>query len=262
MAERENGKGEHRDDQLLRWGRAILIGGLIGLAVCLTLLLGISAVVSAGKLGQDYHQFLAQLMEITPTAANVEMYADIVARAARRRELKTALEDGLAALADQAPEDEVLTQLDAAMTASSQRLESELLAPKEQVDGFLDYRAQIDEGSTPYVRTGIKALDKLLGGGMVSQQLQRVQPGPAALLRLAFVDENAGQPGVEIFRLPQVVHRQQPLVHGAVHGFQRRLLVVQIAQGGAPEPLLQRVCPPGVFLPVHAIASFVWRFIH
>lgn len=53
MAGRENGKGEHRDDRLLRWGRAILIGGLIGLAVCLMLLLGISAVVSAGKLGQD-----------------------------------------------------------------------------------------------------------------------------------------------------------------------------------------------------------------
>ena len=116
-------------------------------------------------------KFLAQLMEITPTAANVAEYAEIVAGTARRRELKTALEDGLAALADQAPEDEVLTQLDAAMTASSQRLESELLAPKEQVDGFLDYRAKIDEGNIPYVRTGIKALDKLLGGGMVQDGL-------------------------------------------------------------------------------------------
>ena len=121
-------------------------------------------------------KYLAQLMEITPTAANVEMYADIVARTARRRELKTALEDGLAALADQAPEDEVLTQLDAAMTASSQRLESELLAPKEQVDGFLDYRTQIDEGNIPYVRTGIKALDKLLGGGRMDCTSWRAAP--------------------------------------------------------------------------------------
>ena len=116
-------------------------------------------------------KYLAQLMEITPTAANVEMYADIVARTARRRELKTALEDGLTALADQEPEDQVLAQLDAAMTASSQRLESELQAPKEQVDGFLDYRAKIDEGDIPCVRTGIKALDELLGGGMVQDGL-------------------------------------------------------------------------------------------
>ena len=112
-------------------------------------------------------KYLAQLMEITPTAANVEMYADIVARTARRRELKTALEDSLTALNEQEPEDTVLTQLDAALTASAQRTESELLAPKEQVDSFLTYRERIDEGTTPYVRTGIKALDKLLGGGMV-----------------------------------------------------------------------------------------------
>lgn len=112
-------------------------------------------------------KYLAQLMEITPTAANVEMYADIVARTARRRELKTALEDSLTALNEQEPEDTVLTQLDAALAASAQRTESELLAPKEQVDSFLTYRERIDEGTTPYVRTGIKALDKLLGGGMV-----------------------------------------------------------------------------------------------
>ena len=106
-------------------------------------------------------------MEITPTAANAAEYAEIVARTARRRELKTALEDSLTALNEQEPEDTVLTQLDAALAASAQRTESELLAPKEQVDSFLTYRERIDEGKTPYVRTGIKALDKLLGGGMV-----------------------------------------------------------------------------------------------
>lgn len=112
-------------------------------------------------------KYLAQLMEITPTAANAAEYAEIVARTARRRELKTALEDSLTALNEQEPEDTVLTQLDAALAASAQRTESELLAPKEQVDSFLTYRERIDEGTTPYVRTGIKALDKLLGGGMV-----------------------------------------------------------------------------------------------
>ena len=116
-------------------------------------------------------KYLAQLMEITPTAANVAEYADIVAKTARRRELKTALEDGLAALEDQEPEDAVIAQLDAAMTASAQRTESELSAPKELTDSFLDYRERIDAGTVPYVRTGIRALDKLLGGGMVQSGL-------------------------------------------------------------------------------------------
>ena len=44
----------------------------------------------AGKLGTDYHQFLTQLMEVTPTAANVEYYLKLTreqSRAAQLREL-------------------------------------------------------------------------------------------------------------------------------------------------------------------------------
>lgn len=44
----------------------------------------------AGKLGADYHQFLTQLMEVTPTAANVEYYLKLTreqSRAAQLREL-------------------------------------------------------------------------------------------------------------------------------------------------------------------------------
>lgn len=116
---------------------------------------------------KSLRSYLAQLMEITPTAANVETYAEIVAQQARRRALRTALEEGVAALDNEEPESEVLTRLDASLTAASERTASELLAPKEQLDGFFAYRERIDEGRTPYVRTGIKQLDRLLGGGMV-----------------------------------------------------------------------------------------------
>lgn len=111
--------------------------------------------------------YLAQLMEITPTSANVTEYAEIVAQRARRRALKAALETGAAALDNEDPEEEIISRLDASLTAVTERTASELIAPKEQIDGFFDYRAKIDEGLTPYVRTGIKELDRLLGGGMV-----------------------------------------------------------------------------------------------
>lgn len=111
--------------------------------------------------------YLAQLMEITPTAANAAEYAALVAQTARRRVLKEGLEDALRGLAEHEAEDTVLSRLDAAMAASAQRTESELAAPKELADSFLAYRERIDEGAAPYVRTGVKALDKLLGGGMV-----------------------------------------------------------------------------------------------
>lgn len=115
--------------------------------------------------------YLTQLMEITPTAANVLEYADIMAEKARKRELKAALLDGAKALDDGEPEETVRSSLDAAITASAERTASELLAPKEQVDSFFAYRERIDEGSIPYVHTGIRSLDKLLGGGMVQDGL-------------------------------------------------------------------------------------------
>lgn len=115
--------------------------------------------------------YLTQLMEITPTAANVLEYADIMAEKARKRELKAALLDGAKALDDGEPEETVRSSLDAAITASAERTASELLAPKEQVDSFFAYRERIDEGIIPYVHTGIRSLDKLLGGGMVQDGL-------------------------------------------------------------------------------------------
>lgn len=50
----------------------------------------VDPVAVAGKLGQDYRQFLVQLMEITPTAANVGYYLKLTreqSRAAQLREL-------------------------------------------------------------------------------------------------------------------------------------------------------------------------------
>lgn len=150
-------------------------------------------------------RYLAQLMEITPTAANAEEYAGIVAQRARRRTLKTALEDGVAALENEEPEDEILSRLDASLTATAERTASELLAPKEQVDGFFAYRERIDEGQTPYVRTGIKDLDRLLGGGMVQGGLYILAGRPGmgkSALGIAIADYVAQTAGkVDYFSL-------------------------------------------------------------
>lgn len=115
--------------------------------------------------------YLFQLMEITPTSANVMEYADIVAERARKRELNAAMEECIKSLKEDEPIDKLLSSLDASITATAERTASEMLAPKEQVDSFFAYRERIDDGSTPYVRTGIRSLDKLLGGGMVQDGL-------------------------------------------------------------------------------------------
>ena len=62
-------------------------------------------------------RYLGDLMDITPTAANVLEYADIMAEKARKRELKAALLDGAKALDDGEPEDAVRSRVDTAITA-------------------------------------------------------------------------------------------------------------------------------------------------
>lgn len=149
--------------------------------------------------------YLAQLMEITPTAANVMEYAEIVAATARRRELRTALMDGIKALEEGEGEDTLLPRLDASLTATAQRTASELLTPTEQVDAYLTYRSRIDDGSAPYVRTGIRSLDKLLGGGMVQDGLYILAGRPGmgkSALGIAIADAVASHYGrVDYFSL-------------------------------------------------------------
>lgn len=136
---------------------------------------GLTVAEEALRLGigreKQIRNYLAQLMEITPTAANVTEYAEIVEEKGRRRMLKASLEDGISALDEGEPEETLLPRLDAAITATTERTASELLSPKEQLDRFFAYRERIDNGNVTYIRTGFRALDKLLGGGMLQKGL-------------------------------------------------------------------------------------------
>jgi len=110
--------------------------------------------------------YLAQLMEITPTSANVLEYADIVLDRSKRRHLRQALQEGLEQLENNEPEENILPCLEKAVNEHMERASGDLLTPAQQVESFCRRRELIDSGQTPYVRTGFPQLDKQLGGGM------------------------------------------------------------------------------------------------
>lgn len=110
--------------------------------------------------------YLAQIMEITPTSANVMEYAEIVREKAKRRRLRESLTKALEQVDAGEKDDSILPELEAALADNSRRSGSELISPKEQVDSFYEHRRRIDDGEKPYVRTGIKPLDQLLAGGL------------------------------------------------------------------------------------------------
>ncbi len=112
--------------------------------------------------------YLFQLMDITPTAANVETYAKIVRDEALSRGAAGVAEYITSELAGHAMVHDVLME-------SIRRLEElqkdgvneDLLSPDEAMLALYQHRERIGDGSA-FVRTGYQDLDQRLGGGMLN----------------------------------------------------------------------------------------------
>lgn len=128
-------------------------------------------VADALHASDETRRYLAELMETTPTSANAMEYAQIVQDCARRRGLKSALGTALEALDNGEDQADVLPGLEATISDINARSGGDLLDPKEQLDRFYRHRERIDGGEAPYVRTGLRQLDRLLGGGMINSGL-------------------------------------------------------------------------------------------
>ena len=133
------------------------------------------------KMGQPVsREYVLQLLEITPTAANVSEYIQIV----RRDGLKT----GLMELAERI-QGSVLNHTDPTdvMAEAAQTLDKltnqgnagRLSTPAEMFSAFFRQRDAIDSGDAKgYVCTGYLALDQLLGGGMLNSGLYLLAARP------------------------------------------------------------------------------------
>lgn len=136
-------------------------------------------VADALRADEEMRRYLAQLMEITPTSANVLEYADMVLSASRRRALRSAVQDAAEKLDANAPEQDVLPDLERVLENTAERMGSNLLTPMQQVERYYAHRALIDGGENPYVRTGFDLIDRLLGGGMLYTGLYFLAARPA-----------------------------------------------------------------------------------
>ena len=130
--------------------------------------------------GQVSPQYALQLMEITPTAANVGEYIKLV----REDRLRDGVRDmAVAALA----EVEARGDPAAIITASQRRLDDlatrgstgKLVSPNEGLLAYYRQRDAVEDGDAKgYVCTGYMALDELLGGGMLNSGLYLLAARP------------------------------------------------------------------------------------
>ena len=135
----------------------------------------------ARKLGSQVSaRYAMELMEITPTAANVGEYIRLV-REDRLRDglLETAetIRAGVASREDPA----------ALLSAAGQRLDAlaaqgstgKLVSPNDGIMAYYRQRESVEEGDAKgYVCTGYMALDELLGGGMLNSGLYLLAARP------------------------------------------------------------------------------------
>ena len=116
--------------------------------------------------------FLIQLAEITPTAANAEQYAQLVHDNSIRRAVAA-----LGAHISDAAQDKArpIPDLLGEITAEMQRIETgatqSVVNSETAACEFLDYRDRLVETGGAAVSTGFRKLDMLLGGGMVKEGL-------------------------------------------------------------------------------------------
>lgn len=113
--------------------------------------------------------YLLELMDITPTSANVEEYARIVREGARKRGISALCEHITAELANHAPIPELLMET-ARRVEDLQKdgMAEDLLDPDSAMLAFYQHRELVAQGGGAFVPTGYQDLDKTLGGGMLN----------------------------------------------------------------------------------------------
>lgn len=117
-------------------------------------------------------RYVLQLMELTPTARNLEEYMGLLAQESLRRRLLALLEETTKAMWER--EDPLV--LCAALEGGLEQLTGKerggaLVDSTEALLQFLDYRDRVDSGAAACVKTGYKQLDETLGGGFVQEGL-------------------------------------------------------------------------------------------
>ena len=142
-------------------------------------------------------RYVLELMEITPTAASVLEYAELLKRESMRRELYDALEDAkLSLLGKECPQTLCASLQGKLEVIASEERSASLVSSAEAMLEFINYRDRVDSGVRAHVSSGFEKLDDLLGGGFVKEGLYILAARPGVgktTLGLQIADAVAGR---------------------------------------------------------------------
>ena len=130
--------------------------------------------------GQVSTEYALQLMEITPTAANVGEYVKIVKKNRLREALGEHADRVRAGVDDLEDPDVILASAQQRLNdLAAQGSAGKLVSPSDGILAYYRQREAIEAGDAKgYVCTGYMALDELLGGGMLNSGLYLLAARP------------------------------------------------------------------------------------
>ncbi len=144
--------------------------------------------------------YLVQLMDVTPTAANVEEHAKIVREEALRRGVLELCEHIKAETEAHGDIRALLTDT-ARQVAQLQEegMEKDLLSPDEAMMALYRHRERIGDG-TAFVRTGYHDLDERLGGGLLNSGMYvlAARPGMGKTTLAINIADRVARSGKEV----------------------------------------------------------------
>ena len=125
-------------------------------------------------------QYILQLMDTTPTAANVKEYAELTRENAIRRgvaELATRIQTG--ANEGEDPHELLAQMLNEANALEKEGTNKTLLSPIDLALRWYDHREKVESGkSAAFVPTGYRDLDLILGGGLIASGMHVLAARP------------------------------------------------------------------------------------
>lgn len=186
-----------------------------------------------GIVGEKYAAYMTELIQVTPTSANVELYAQEARKASMWRSLKGIAEalsnadttaDPRDALGDIVRECERIESMDTA---------KELVTSGEALSDFYNHRAIVDIGGAGCVRTDYRQIDALLGGGLLNSGLYIIAARPGM-----------GKTTFALSLVENVVKRGDPVLFVSLEMDNEQIMAKRIASKtciGASELMMEKL---------------------
>lgn len=188
-------------------------------------------------------EFALKAMEITPTAANAGLYAKLITQEALRRNYIHELEQAVQELnAGQDPVYIASDVRDLSEKIAGEHVEGGVVSAADASLELYESMQRVSSGHTPFVPTGFKNLDDVLGGGMIREGMYvlAARPGRGKTTFAINITCNALKQGKRVLFITLEMSREQ-LVSRMVALKVGKLTATNILNNEIPQTLMDEV---------------------